>query len=91
MCNPLQARKQEEKWISPHLLKPLETADGDRRERQRGDVLVSGSYVSQKFCHLLHPSGPHTVLLRPAVQLLLQVDDLDAEALLAVRPLQLRL
>lgn len=75
---------------------PSKTSE-DGRWRQEGETerrrLVSGSYVSQKFCHLLHPSSPHThtVLLRPAVQLLLQVDDLDAETLLAVRPLLLRL
>lgn len=89
----LKARKQLEKCISPHLLKPLETAGAGRRregetERRR---LVSGSYVSHKFYHALHRSSPHTVLLRPAVQLLLQVDDLDAETLLAVSPLQVRL
>lgn len=54
-----------------------------KREKQGGKNIVQCAKSRPEYSN-----NPPTVLLRPGVQLLLQVDDLDAKTLLAVRPLQ---
>lgn len=73
---------------------PSKTSGADGGAGQTGGTQRGGDAfrVPEFFTqNIVQPCGPLTVLLRPGVQLLLQVDDLDAQTLLAVRPLQVRL
>lgn len=67
----------------------METGGRDREETLSVRKLRQSEILPPSASQ--QPTHTHTVLLRPAVQLLLQVDDLDAETLLAVHPLLLRL
>lgn len=69
----------------------METGGRDREETFSVRKLRQSEILPPSASQQPPHTHTHTVLLRPAVQLLLQVDDLDAETLLAVRPQLLRL